>query len=67
MPRTRQVTNVIELSTLSICSPEKATEIITAFNAGKKVEIVESSFNDSGEDYVKVLIDGNEICHIKGY
>jgi hypothetical protein len=47
--------------------PSAAYLLEKAFNENKKIEKVESSFNDPGDDYLKFLIDGNEVCSIPGY
>jgi hypothetical protein len=56
-----------DLSTVSIFNPQASLTLTEAIRDGKKVEKVESSFNDPGDDYVKFLIDGKEVYHIAGY
>lgn len=67
MPRTTQITNPLDLSTVSIFNPAASLNLIQALKDGKKVEKTESSFSDPGGDYVKFLVDGKEVCHISGY
>lgn len=67
MPRTSPVTSVSELESIKIFDPAAAYLLITKFNEGKKIEKVESSFSDPGDDYVDFQIDGQVVCHIKGY
>jgi fatty acid-binding protein DegV len=67
MPRTTPVTNVLEIHLIRMFDPSAAYLLEKAFNENKKIEKVESSFNDPGDDYLKFLIDGNEVCSIPGY
>jgi hypothetical protein len=44
-----------------------ARDVAVALADGRKVTRIESSFNDTGEDYVEFRVDGEVIAHIKGY
>jgi hypothetical protein len=66
MPRTTQATEQ-DISTVKIFNSDAAILLLEGFKEGKKIEKIESSFKDPGEDYVKFLMDGKEVCHITGY
>lgn len=67
MPRATTVSNVLELHMIRLFDPSAAYMLEKAFNEGKKIEKIESSFNDPGDDYVKFLIEGKEVSNIPGY
>lgn len=67
MPRTTPVTIVSDLENIKMFDPAAAYLLIKEFNAGKKIEKVESSFNDPGDDYVEFKLEGKTVCHINGY
>ena len=52
---------------VSVWNKAAGEQLREAFQTGKKVERVESSFSDPGEDYVKFLADGKELFTWKGY
>jgi hypothetical protein len=66
MPRTTPATE-FDIYTVKPFNPSAAVILQDGLLAGRKIEKVESSFNDPGEDYVKFMMDGKEICHIDGY
>jgi len=67
MPRTTEIKSTLELSMVSMSNPLASLNLIKALNEGKKVEKIESSFNDPGDDYVAFNVDGTEVCRIAGY
>ena len=67
MPRTTEIKSTFELSMVSMSNPLASLNLIKALNEGKKVEKIESSFNDPGDDYVAFNVDGKEVCRIPGY
>jgi hypothetical protein len=66
MPRTTLATEQ-DISLLKVFNAPAAILLLEGFKEGKKIEKVESSINDPGDDYVKFLMDGKEICNIPGY
>lgn len=66
MPTTTPATE-FDIYTVKPFNPSAAVILQEGWLAGKKIEKVASTFGDPGEDYVKFLMDGKEICHIKGY
>jgi hypothetical protein len=66
MPRTILATEQ-DISIVKVFNAPAATLLLEGFNEGKKIEKVESSFSDPGDDYVKFLMEGKEVCHIPGY
>lgn len=58
------ISEALSLSSFYKNMPIAAIE--KAIAAGSKVELEESTFNDSN-DYVKVLIDGVSIFYVEGY
>lgn len=67
MPKTTQVTNVLDLLVLKMFNPKASERLITAFKEGKKIEKVETLFDDPGSDNVKFMLEGEEICTVQGY
>lgn len=68
MPRTVRITTKFELDMLDVfCGKLLADKIREHFNAGRKVERVDSLYNDPGLDYTKILVEGEEVLHINGY
>ena len=67
MPRTTTVTDILEITSVRMFDPAAAYLLESAFNRKEKIEKVESSFNDPGDDYVKFFINGKEVCHLNGY
>lgn len=56
-----------ELDSVKIfAKPEQLEQIRSALTAGKKVEMVESTFKDP-TDFCRVEIDGTPALHISGY
>ena len=67
MPKTIQITNVLDLHMLRMFNQPASERLIKAFNEGKKIERIESSFEDYGTDYTAFTVDGEEICTVPGY
>jgi len=67
MPRTTRVTDIEEIHLLKMFDPSAASILEAAFNEGMKIEKIESSFNDPGDDYVKFTLEGKEALYIPGY
>jgi len=66
MPKTTKATE-FDIYTVKSFNHSAANILQEGLLAGKKIEKVASTFGDPGEDYVKFLMDGKEICHINGY
>jgi hypothetical protein len=67
MPRTTQITSILDIYMLRMFNADASIRLEKAFKEGKKIEKTESSFEDSGNDYTKFTLDGEEICTVQGY
>jgi hypothetical protein len=67
MSRTTVITSVDDLDCIKIFDPAAAYLLIKEFNNGKKIEKVQSSFKDLGNDYTEFKLEGKTVCHINGY
>jgi hypothetical protein len=67
MPQTTIINDTEELTLVSFFNPEASYTLMKALKDGKKIEKIESTFKDVGDDYVTFNVDGTEICRIAGY
>jgi len=67
MPRTIEVKDISELTTLQILDAPAFETLKQRLEGGSKIERVESLASDPGDDYVKFLADGEEVVTIPGY
>lgn len=68
MPLVRKIEE-LDLNVLGLLhlNKERVQQLRDAMAAGKKVEMVESSINDPGEDYSEILVDGQRFAYFPGY
>lgn len=67
MPITSLIEDDFELKLIKCFYPEAFNKLLQALEDGKKVEKIESSILDEGDDFVSFNIDGVEIFRIVGY
>ena len=48
-------------------SPEQKSTVSEAIKQGKDVRLHQTGFNDPGDDFSTITVDGTEVAHINGY
>lgn len=56
-----------DLSLDIFLSPEQKTQIADALKQGRSVRLHQTGFDDPGDDFNTITIDGVEVAHINGY
>jgi len=66
MPQTSKATlNDIDL--IKMFNPAAHSRLVSMHEEGKEIEMIQSSINDPGDDYVEFKVGNETICHIPGY